>query len=696
MTRLTVAICTYRRYRFVDEIISSLLDQSLNPDDLEVLIIDSAPEGAELKCCFESEIAGKFGRAEYIAVEKIGLSVARNVAIKAATSRFLAFIDDDAIPTRNWALEIVNAFLSVRPTPAVVGGSALPRYERELGKVDYGAKEKLLLHSTIDFGDSSRWFDLNEGPIGANIAYDLEFLRVNGLSFNESLGRLGNRLIGGEEGDLLRRIREKRRSAYYVSDAGVYHIVEEYRLAEAYVIERMYWTGRTHALRQQAEHCPGVIDRIKYFRSARQNRIRLFKGFEDTTSKSRIAWQAYSRGMEKQALENIVSDKYPSLIRESWNEALSEGTKVEYRQDKKRLLVTVRLPSVGYSGGRYHAYMIAIALAYAGHEVDVLRTDVPEFEKDLSALPGFSKVRFFTDSEFQNIPNEEYDSILIVPHFNEPSDIYERLIRKAEGHRTKLGYLNFETPNWVNSMIPGHRDPSLWDDVVQLQSAFDYVVSNSGESDHYARSFFDSTKESCVFDYAYPSINTSAYDDVKKSERQTNRFVYICRFSSTDSHKGQEDFLELMGPEASNCVFDIIIGNGAPSEDWVNALESKCREFSISVEFHNKISDVEKFTLLRRANGLIFLSKFEGFGYPPVEALYSGGHVLAYDIPVVREVCGDFADYVKSGDFGSLKRKLEKLKFKEGAGALDRSVFTELVSLQSFGKKLEGIVFDYA
>ena len=46
------------------------------------------------------------------------------------------------------------------------------------------------------------------------------------------------------------------------------------------------------------------------------------------------------------------------------------------------------------------------------------------------------------------------------------------------------------------------------------------------------------------------------------------------------------------------------------------------------------------------ATALAFPSLYEGFGFPPLEALACGTPVIASDIPPVRETCGDIVDYV--------------------------------------------------
>lgn len=58
------------------------------------------------------------------------------------------------------------------------------------------------------------------------------------------------------------------------------------------------------------------------------------------------------------------------------------------------------------------------------------------------------------------------------------------------------------------------------------------------------------------------------------------------------------------------------------------------------------LPDVQLHTLYQTAQALAFASLDEGFGLPLVEAIYLGCPVLAADIPVLREVGGDWPRYL--------------------------------------------------
>jgi glycosyltransferase involved in cell wall biosynthesis len=55
----------------------------------------------------------------------------------------------------------------------------------------------------------------------------------------------------------------------------------------------------------------------------------------------------------------------------------------------------------------------------------------------------------------------------------------------------------------------------------------------------------------------------------------------------------------------------------------------------------------------RRAALVLQPSSAEGFGLPVVEAMACGTAVVASDLPVLREVGGDAADYCQVGDVGA-------------------------------------------
>jgi glycosyltransferase involved in cell wall biosynthesis len=73
------------------------------------------------------------------------------------------------------------------------------------------------------------------------------------------------------------------------------------------------------------------------------------------------------------------------------------------------------------------------------------------------------------------------------------------------------------------------------------------------------------------------------------------------------------------------------------------------------------VPDAELAGLYRRASAFAFLSEYEGFGHPPLEALTCGVPGVLLDTGVARETCGDAALYVKRGDLQATAAALTSL-----------------------------------
>lgn len=71
--------------------------------------------------------------------------------------------------------------------------------------------------------------------------------------------------------------------------------------------------------------------------------------------------------------------------------------------------------------------------------------------------------------------------------------------------------------------------------------------------------------------------------------------------------------------------------------------------------------------LVRGAAALVFPSRYEGFGLPPLEAMAAGTPVIAADIPPVREVCGEHITYFAVDDAPGLQARLLECVREDGA-----------------------------
>jgi glycosyltransferase involved in cell wall biosynthesis len=86
------------------------------------------------------------------------------------------------------------------------------------------------------------------------------------------------------------------------------------------------------------------------------------------------------------------------------------------------------------------------------------------------------------------------------------------------------------------------------------------------------------------------------------------------------------------------------------------------------VELRGYVNDPTLRDLYARAAALVFQSRYEGFGLPPLQALACGLPVVAARIPVTEEVLGDCAAYVEPGDARGLAAALSSAMNPPDAG----------------------------
>lgn len=79
------------------------------------------------------------------------------------------------------------------------------------------------------------------------------------------------------------------------------------------------------------------------------------------------------------------------------------------------------------------------------------------------------------------------------------------------------------------------------------------------------------------------------------------------------------------------------------------------------VTLHAYAPEAELAALYRRAQVFAFLSEYEGFGLPPLEALAAGVPAVVADTPVAREIYGDAATFVPHHDVPAIAEAIVTL-----------------------------------
>ena len=98
------------------------------------------------------------------------------------------------------------------------------------------------------------------------------------------------------------------------------------------------------------------------------------------------------------------------------------------------------------------------------------------------------------------------------------------------------------------------------------------------------------------------------------------------------------------------------------------------------IRIRSYVAEEELAAAFSRASAFAFLSEYEGFGLPPLEALAAGIPPVLLDTPVAREVCGAAARFVAPGDVAATAAALVDLL---GGGTGRRAVLAEAPAVLS-------------
>jgi len=175
----TVAICTRER---PDDLVRALRAVgALQPAPAEILVVDNNPVTDRTR-----EVAARFPAVRYVREDRPGLDAARNRALLEATTRVVAFTDDDAVPEPEWLDHLVRPFED--PRVWCTSGLTLPL------ELETPAQEWFERYSPFGRGFERRVFDgTRHDPLsvsrvgaGANMAVRREVLSDLG-GFDEAL-----------------------------------------------------------------------------------------------------------------------------------------------------------------------------------------------------------------------------------------------------------------------------------------------------------------------------------------------------------------------------------------------------------------------------------------------------------------------------------------------------------------------------
>lgn len=236
---ISVIVCTYNGASRLKPVVDSLLGQNYDAGGFEILIVDNDSTDKTREVCEGIIRNSPKKHIEYHFEKNRGLSHARNRGIQESKGEIVAFIDDDAVADPTWLLSIHRVLSD--PTIHAVGGKVLPIFDKPRPYWLAGGIDTML--TILDLGDQMVPFQYPyNGPCGTNMAFRKSVFDRVGY-FDPALGRCGNKLLGGEETDLLMRMELNGMTFVYCPDCVVHHHVPQDRLTKPCVRKRALYQG---------------------------------------------------------------------------------------------------------------------------------------------------------------------------------------------------------------------------------------------------------------------------------------------------------------------------------------------------------------------------------------------------------------------------------------------------------------------
>jgi glycosyltransferase involved in cell wall biosynthesis len=234
---VSIAIPTYNRAAEVEKTLATLahLDPAGCPE-YEVLLIDN--NSTDHTRAVADRMAPLFGgRLRRVLEEQQGLNHARNRAVEEARYEIVAYLDDDVDVDPKWLRHLSDAYAS--GDVAGVGGRAYLVYPRPRPAWLGESIEGLL--SRVELGPHRRPAGVDE-LYGVNMSFRKDWLRRAG-GFRPDLDRVGTRLTGGGDDDMIGRVLALGGVMLYEPLAAVGHRVPPARVRRWWFWGRCFWGG---------------------------------------------------------------------------------------------------------------------------------------------------------------------------------------------------------------------------------------------------------------------------------------------------------------------------------------------------------------------------------------------------------------------------------------------------------------------
>lgn len=260
--KLSVILCAYNpRIDYLEQVLSSLLEQTLSKSLWELIIVDNNSN---------NHFAEKIDTSWHPAVKIIkepspGLINARITGTREAACPYIVTVDDDTILDINYLNNALNIF-ELFPEMGVFGGRSTGEFE--IQPPDW-IKDYQVILCVKDLGEQAIIDQINTGQklvaypengpfliAYRKVAFVKAFLpHYYANRTSKHLGRKGDSLSSGEDNDIVLSIYKKGYQTGYFPDLNFIHLIPIERLTKSYISKLVKASSRSWV---QVLHLHGI------------------------------------------------------------------------------------------------------------------------------------------------------------------------------------------------------------------------------------------------------------------------------------------------------------------------------------------------------------------------------------------------------------------------------------------------------
>lgn len=277
--KLTAAICTYNREKYLPQIFESIRVQTLGTEYFEVVIVNNNSPGNTRELCDQFMISNPTIEFHYFEEFQQGLSFARNRSINESKGDYITFLDDDAFIEKHY-FEVLTREFEHNQQVMAIGGKIILHYENNIPSWENKYLNSIL--GFFDMGNEEKFLKSPNYPRGSNMAFRTALFKEIGL-FDTNFGRTGGNMMGGEEKELFNRIYKIGKLVKYIPAAVVYHCVPIERTTDVFVKNQAIGIGYSQQLTSkkngQLSYLKALFsEKLKWFASIALAFFYLFNG----------------------------------------------------------------------------------------------------------------------------------------------------------------------------------------------------------------------------------------------------------------------------------------------------------------------------------------------------------------------------------------------------------------------------------